>query len=191
VAVSSDATVGDALAGYFRAAGLGPDGGYGARWVRLQAGWLPIVFPNIPARVRAVRYHDLHHLVTGYPTTWRGECAIGAWEIASGCAWWWVAWVLNLGAMAIGVVLCPRVTFAAWCRGRRTRNLYRQEYEPLLAQPLAAVRTQLGLDERPPAPRTADRVTFALWTAAGVGLFVATGAIGATLVWLGWRVAAG
>ena len=186
--MSADVTLGDALQGYFRAEGLGPDGGYGARWVRVQAGWLPIAFPNITARVRAVRYHDLHHLLTGYPTTWRGECAISAWEIASGCAGWWVAWVLNLGALAIGVVLCPRVTFAAWCRGRRTRNLYREEYEPLLGQRLDLLREELGLDAAPARATLADRATFTLWEAVGIALFLATLAPVAAIVWVAWRV---
>jgi NADPH:quinone reductase-like Zn-dependent oxidoreductase len=32
-----------------------------------------------------VKLHDIHHVLTGYDTTWRGKAEIGAWEIASGC----------------------------------------------------------------------------------------------------------
>ena len=62
----------DARAQYFAENGFG-DGGYTATWVKVQAGPLPIYFPNTAARVRAVRLHDLHHVVTGYDTMWTGE----------------------------------------------------------------------------------------------------------------------
>jgi hypothetical protein len=40
----------------------------------------PLAFkiPNTPSRKRAVRYHDLHHTLTGYRTDFRRECEIGA-----------------------------------------------------------------------------------------------------------------
>jgi hypothetical protein len=103
-------TVREARARYFAANGFG-EGGYDARWVKLQAGPLPLYFPNTAARVAAVRFHDLHHVVTGYDTTWTGEAEIGAWEVASGCARHYVAWLLNLQAMAIGLVMHPQAVF--------------------------------------------------------------------------------
>ena len=96
-------SVREARARYFAANGF-DERGYEDRWVRLQAGPLPIVFPNTRARVRAIRAHDVHHVVTGYATTWTGEAEIGAWEIASGCADQWAAWMLNLMALPIGLV---------------------------------------------------------------------------------------
>jgi len=80
------------------------NGGYDKKWVRLKAGPISIYFPNIEARVAAVKYHDLHHIVTGYPANWVGESEIGAWEVASGCRHHWPAWILNLDAIAIGLV---------------------------------------------------------------------------------------
>jgi hypothetical protein len=71
-----------------------------ARWVKLQAGPIPLYLLNTKARVAAVRFHDIHHVVTAYNTTWTGEAEIGAWEIASGCAYHYAAWLLNLQAMA-------------------------------------------------------------------------------------------
>lgn len=69
-------TVAEARARYFAANGF-DERGYAARWVRLQAGPIPIYFPNTRARVRSVRVHDVHHVVTGYATTWTGEAEIG------------------------------------------------------------------------------------------------------------------
>lgn len=83
--------------------------GYGDRWVRFRIGSIPFVFPNSDERRRSVRLHDLHHVVTGYRTTWAGEAEIGGWEIASGCADHYAAWVFNLSAVAIGLVIAPRL----------------------------------------------------------------------------------
>ena len=45
---------------------FGDDGGYSKRWVRIELGKIALSFPNLPSRVRAVRFHDLHHVLTGY-----------------------------------------------------------------------------------------------------------------------------
>jgi hypothetical protein len=130
---------------YFDANGF-RDGGYADKWVKLKAGPITLAFPNIEARVRSVKLHDLHHVLTEYDTTWRGEAEIGAWELASGCAAHWPAWILNLGAVAIGAVLCPRITWRAFARGRRSRNLYRETFdEAMLDARVGAMRERLLL----------------------------------------------
>ncbi|MDB4928040.1 MAG: hypothetical protein JWM10_524 [Myxococcaceae bacterium] len=160
-------TLRDARRRYFDANGFG-DGGYDDAWVRFRVGPIPMAFPNAASRVRAVRFHDLHHLVTGYPTTNRGESEIGAWELASGCADHHAAWVLNLGAMSLGLLAWPASTFRAFVRGRHSRNLYREHFsDALLDRPVGEVRRSLGLDEAPTRP-----------TATDVGVFVAAGALG-------------
>ena len=50
---SDTVTIGDARAQYFAENNFG-DGGYTASWVKVQAGPIPIYFPNTAARVRAV-----------------------------------------------------------------------------------------------------------------------------------------
>ena len=118
-------TVRQARAEYFRRAGFPPDGGDNQRWVVLRVAGLPLfAFPNTATRRRSVKLHDVHHVLTGYDTSWTGEAEIGAWEIGSGCRRHWVAWLLNLGAMAIGLLIAPRRTWRAFVRGRRSGNLY-------------------------------------------------------------------
>ncbi|RIL03425.1 MAG: hypothetical protein DCC71_15305 [Proteobacteria bacterium] len=179
----------DARSVYFRDNAFGDDGGYAKKWVKLQLGPLPFAFPNSPARVRAVKYHDLHHIVTGYATDLVGEAEIGAWEIGSGCAGFVAAWILNLYAMVLGFLAgAPGAVWRAFVRGRRTRNLYRTAYDDaLLEAPLGAVRARLGLDAVPAAPPAAsagDRAAFALWSALAIALALATvAALAAPLVW--------
>jgi hypothetical protein len=106
-------TLREARARYFRESGFGEDGGYAKRWVEVQLGPIPFAFPNTQARVRAVRYHDLHHVVTGYATDVIGEAEIAAWEIASGCAGFATAWILNLYALPLGLATSAGATWRA------------------------------------------------------------------------------
>jgi hypothetical protein len=147
----------------------GPEGNYGDRWVKVSLGPVPIVFPNSAARVRAVRYHDLHHVLTGYATTTKGETEIAAWELASGCRSMVAAWVLNLLGMALGLVIDRHALFAAFVRGRHSRNLYASEdLEGLLACPLGEQRARLGLDREPPEATAGDRAAFVGYAMAAV-----------------------
>ena len=136
-----------ARADYFRFNGFGEDGGYGAKWVDFKLGPIPFPFPNTPQRVDAVRYHDLHHVMTGYQTDLLGEFEISAWELTSGCADKTAAWILNFGGYAAGLLVAPRRTLRAFVRGRHSQNLYRRRYDDaLLARTVGEMRRELGLD---------------------------------------------
>ena len=117
-------TLREARARYFRENGFEEDGGHADRWVRIKLGPVPLSFPNTRGRRVALLPHDLHHVATGYATTLVGEAEIGAWELASGCRTYYAAWVLNLGAVVIGLFLAPGRVLAAFRRGRRCTNLY-------------------------------------------------------------------
>ena len=167
-------TVREARARYFAANGF-DENGYEARWVRLQAGPIPLFILNTNARVRAVRFHDLHHVVTAYDTTWTGEAEIAAWEIASGCAHHYAAWLLNLQAMAIGLLINPEAVFRAFLRGRRSANLYRQAFsDNLLSSTVGEMRRRLYLDTAPGSPTLDDRVAFAGWVLASELVFLSS-----------------
>lgn len=104
---------------------LGPDGGVNARAVEIQMGrFFRIYFPNFPARKKCVLRHDVHHLLTGYPTTISGESQISAWELASGCRRYWAAFMINVSGLMIGMPWNIGPILRAYARGRRTGNLY-------------------------------------------------------------------
>lgn len=170
---------------YFERSGIEP--GYDARWVTLRAGGFPVlVFPNTAGRVRAVRLHDLHHVLTGYETTWTGEAEIAAWEIATGCGSFVAAWVLNLGAFVVGLVIAPRKLFRAFVRGRHSQNLYltvRQYDDALLEGTVGELRAKLGFDRDPPRATASDVAAFALWV---VGAIVYATYIPVIAIWLLW-----
>ncbi|MBX3160103.1 MAG: hypothetical protein KF773_29310 [Deltaproteobacteria bacterium] len=142
---------------------FGADGGDSLKWVTVKAFGIPFKIPNTEGRRRAVRVHDLHHVVTGYKTDLRGEAEIGAWELATGCFRRPAAFVLNLLVISFGFFLAPRRLVRAWARGRRSRNLYGVPYDDaLLAQTVEATRRGLGLHPAPPPARATDAVGFGL-----------------------------
>ena len=164
-----DLRIREARSDYFATAGFAPDGGYSDKWVKLKIGRFALAFPNTPARVRSVRLHDIHHVLTEYATTWTGEAEIGAWEIASGCGKHIPAWVLNLGAFAIGLVLAPRRTFQAFVRGLHSRNLYPGQFEErLLDCTVGELRTELAIPEQAPSASLKDWIAFLFWSATAV-----------------------
>jgi len=178
--------LGEARTVFLRTNGLPEDGGYDARFFWLGVGPLKVPLPNLPARVRAVRLHDLHHVLTGYNTSWRGETAIGAWELASGCGRYWAAWLLNFGAFAIGLFIAPRQLWAAFVRGRRSRNLYGLATDAGVTDlPLGEVRAELGLTDRISKAGAADALLFVLCGLVSLAATVLPYAVGlAVLVWL-------
>ncbi|HLL15512.1 MAG TPA: hypothetical protein VK388_10640 [Pyrinomonadaceae bacterium] len=150
-------------------------GGYEEGWVKMRAGPIPIWFPNTVARVKAVKFHDLHHVLTEYPTTWRGEAEIGVWEVATGCAAHYQAWLLNLLAFAIGLGINPRGVYRAFMRGRCTRNLYRTTFsDELLARRVGDVRRELELDKTHAPRASGDRRAFVFWSLASAATFAVT-----------------
>jgi len=136
----------EARARYWEASNL-TESGYEDRWVKLEAGPIPIWFPNSKARIRAVKLHDLHHVATGYDTSWTGEAEMSAWELAAGCGRHYPAWLLNLVSVGIGAVIAPRRTWRAWRRGRRCKSLYgaRDLDEALLDLSVDELRSRLLL----------------------------------------------
>lgn len=157
-----------ALSIYFEKNAFGPDGGYNDAWVDFKLGPIPFPFPNTKGRVRAVRYHDLHHILTGYDTNYAGELEIAGWEIGAGCKDFAAAWVLNLGGIASGLVRAPRRTFRAFVRGRHSHTFYGLPFDELITMSVAEARRRAGVDKPVPAATLADALLFAMWSALGL-----------------------
>ena len=68
-------TLREARREFFEKAGF-DESGYLDPWVKVRLGPLPIFFPNTLSRARAVRWHDLHHVLTEYDTSLIGEADV-------------------------------------------------------------------------------------------------------------------
>jgi hypothetical protein len=63
-----------------------------------------------------------------------------------GCANYYAAWLLNAGAVAMGLFLAPRRLWRAFVRDRSSTNLYRLGFdERWLDETVEALRERLGL----------------------------------------------
>jgi len=171
---------------FFERSKLGEDGGYSSRWVKVESKPFPFYFPNWPARVAAARLHDLHHIAADYATDWPGEIEIAAWEIASGCGRYSAAWILDLAAFNIALLVAPRRFFRAFARGRRApTNLYSQplaEYQ-LAQTTLGQLRDQLGLRTPIPAIEPRDIGLGLFWCAVAILLYEGPAVIAGIFLW--------
>jgi hypothetical protein len=158
-------TLEEARSLFFERSGLGDDGGYSDRWVRIEMKPFPVYFPNTASRVRSAKLHDLHHLALEYKTDWPGEVEIAGWEIASGCGRHPWAWLLNLGAFAVGMALFPRRLYRAFIRGRHSANLYREGFPEteLRNRTVGWLRCRLRADRGDREAGPSDKIAFASW----------------------------
>lgn len=153
--------------------GIPEDGGDSEAWVDFKLGPLPMPFPNTDARRRAVKLHDLHHVLTGYRMDIIGEFEISAWEIAAGCGSYAVPWLLNLMGTTAGLVSAPLRTMRAFWRGARSRSLYTTlSHDEVIDLPLEEVRRRLGIAplEQHVSPRLKDVLQLAASSVAGLAL---------------------
>lgn len=158
---------------FFTERGIPLDGGYDDAVVPIYFfGRLHIFdMPNTEGRKRAVRFHDLHHVLTGYQTDWRGEGRISAWEIATSCRDHWAAWFINPHGLLIGLLIDPVGTLRAFVRGRRSQNLYAEPWGPaLLARPVEETQTGPGPRRAGRDARPGELLSFISWLGAALSL---------------------
>ncbi|MET0393405.1 MAG: hypothetical protein ABW019_09705 [Chitinophagaceae bacterium] len=160
----------EVLPGFYKQYHLDEDGGNASPYVKMELGKrLFLYLPNSNARRRAVFKHDVHHLLTGYSSVFKGETEIAAWEIGSGCTRYPAAFILNLYGIMIGMLFSSAGVYRAFIRGRHTCNLYRDRFtdEQLLDMPLPVIRKYLLLDRPVPKAGLGDWLVFVLVLLAG------------------------
>lgn len=126
---------------------------YTARRFPIFVGKRPVYVPN-PG---FLPWHDLHHVVTGYPTGLVGEAEISAYELRTGCKSVMV-FILCVGAIVIAMMVAPRRVWRAWKNARGARNLYERKvpYEELLEMTIGDLRVSVGIPRRGYVEETAS-----------------------------------
>jgi hypothetical protein len=159
-------TPGELLSQFYLNNHLEADGGQSSSRVKVEVSRsLHFYFPNFEARRKAVIKHDIHHILTGYSaSSLAGESEISAWEIASGCKNYWVAFFIDTSGLMIGIPFNFKGVLKAFARGRRTKNLYSDllSNETALNRPVAELQKELLLDRFPmdTRPTMADVMLF-------------------------------
>jgi hypothetical protein len=168
-------TLQEELAAFYRRSGFGDVIGSRSLTVPVYTGCMLVPLPNIETRRRYLKYHDLHHLVTGYTVGRIGEGEVSAWELGTGSA---VVsptlGVMNLVALSTGLVLEPKRMWRAFRRGCTSRNLYpkalRIDVDEGRWPSVGALRHQI-LEVKPsPGPLAVRAVEFACYAAAAMAI---------------------
>jgi hypothetical protein len=180
-------TVGDALARHYAEHGLPADGGESDPWFRVRIGPLTIRLPNPPSRRRAVFFHDVNHILTGYNTVFSdGEMVIAGFEVGAGCGRFGIAWFINLVMMAFGLVLRPRAIFHAFVRGRRCSSIYHRHEDraELRTRTVADLRKALAMEGAVSSANTRDRIAFLVWSVIAWVVTLGATAAAIALIWV-------
>ena len=161
-------TANQLLPAFYKQYNLPADGGQNDSYVKVEMNdKIHFYIPNFDARRRAVLKHDVHHIITGYPSELKGEAEIAAWEIASGCSNYWAALLINSQGLLMGCAFYPLSTFKAFKKGRRTSNLYKNQFseEEFLNMKVSELKKHLKLTDYDEKQKTtiSDLFSFIGW----------------------------
>ncbi len=118
-------TTGEAIQEFYNRFDFGEEGGVNEKYAWIKFGPISLPIPNTESRRRNVHLHDVNHILTENDTTWRGESAVSAWEVASG-GWGrnYLLWFLTLWAMGLGVVFYPLSVLRSFRQGLTMNNAF-------------------------------------------------------------------
>ena len=142
-------TVREALLKHHRLYDFGPTpGGYEDKWARVGFGPFTIRFPNFKARADALRFHDIHHILTGYPPVqWRGEMELAYFEFGTGFGKFWAGRLFDSLALILAFIW-PVKAWRAFRRGCNAKQSLFRDYEyneELLDKSVGELREELGI----------------------------------------------
>ena len=111
---------------------------------------LNVRVPNPPSRKISIRFHDLHHVATGFGTDLVGEAEISAWEVRRGIRVFPGVYVkcIVFSLAFLGLFYCPRRTLRAWRLGKRSKPLITtspERYAELLEMSIGELRELYGV----------------------------------------------
>ncbi|RKR85525.1 hypothetical protein BDD43_5796 [Mucilaginibacter gracilis] len=117
-------TVREALIGFYKFNSLNLTSDFESHCVRVYIGCILAPVPNINARKKYLKFHDLHHIMSGYGIDRVGESEISAWELGSRSCRKPLISIMNLFALSTGFILKPSKVTRAFYRGCKSKNLY-------------------------------------------------------------------
>jgi hypothetical protein len=145
---------------------FGEDGGIKENWVWLKFKYFSIPMPNFEQRKSNVWKHDVLHILLGYDTSWKGETSVAGWTLGSGG---WgniiIAWLLDISAFGIGIVVFPKSTYKAFIRGRNSFNphLLGIKKEELYQSNIEQLKHEFGFNEVEFEATLKDKFLFVIW----------------------------
>lgn len=180
-------TVRQALASYFADNGFDASS-YTDKTFTLRFLGLDVVLPNPPPRQKGIRIHDLHHVVTGYATSAKGEAEAAGFELGAGLAIRYpMALFFNTTAFIMGLLRYPLRTLKAFARGVATRiSIYHlvrpgdlHQYERVLNFTVVGLKQHLSVLDHFPVvlPLLLRLPLILLYAVVGLGLYLFMGPV--------------
>ena len=122
---------------------------YDARTVSPTFWGVTFTLPNLASRRLAIRFHDLHHVMTGYGTDPAGEFEVSVWEVRHGIGVFgmYVRLIITGGALG-GFLVYPRRAWRAWKLAKGGPKLPQPAlalYESLLDLSVGELRDRYGV----------------------------------------------
>ena len=172
-------TVGQSIQEFYDRHDFDEDGGINEKYAWIKFGFFSIPIPNAESRRKNVHLHDISHIVTGHDTTWKGESAVSAWEVASG-GWnnFYIPWLLTLWAMGLGVVFYTRTTLKSFKKGLTMSNALTSGLTKNEIYKLSVTDLQRLLSNKPKSTKNPY-----LWMFIGFLVFIFPFVIGLVTVW--------
>ena len=166
-------TLNDELAAFYQQSGFGDEIGKRSLTVPVYTGCLLVPLPNIETRRRFLKYHDLHHLITGYGVGRIGEGEVSAWELGSGSMRISpLLGTMNLIALSTGLLLAPKRMWAAYLCGCNSDNLYpaatRIRIDNEQWESLSELRQAMLNDTKPDRRSMLDSLAFPVYACAAL-----------------------
>ena len=121
-----ECTLNQAIDLFYQKNGFGPIvGDREPLTVGVYTGCLIVPMPNIGVRHKYLKYHDIHHILTGYTVGRIGEGEVSAWELGTGSMFSHpILGIMNLIALSTGFFLAPRRMLQAYKLGLKSSNNY-------------------------------------------------------------------
>jgi hypothetical protein len=172
-------TIEQAISEFYQRHDFGEDGGASEKYAWIKFGFFSIPIPNAETRKNNVYLHDIHHIVTGNDTTWRGESAVSAWEIASG-GWknLYIPWLLTLWAMGLGVLFYPSNVLKSFRQGLTMNNALTCGLSKQAINKLSVLDLRHYLNNKPKSNKNPY-----LWMLFGFLIFLAPFVLGLVFIW--------
>lgn len=172
-------STGKAIQDFYDRHDFGEDGGINEKYAWIKFGFFSIPIPNIESRRNNVYLHDVSHIVTGYDTTWKGESAVSAWEIASG-GWknLYFPWLLTLWAMGLGVLFYPSNVLRSFKLGLTMNNALTCGLSKTEIYKLSVSDLRIFLSNKPKSNKNPH-----LWMIFSFLIFLLPFAIGISIIW--------
>lgn len=127
---------------------------------------------NFAWRRKALPIHDLHHVVTTYPCTMRGEMQVATWEFAAGRFKNIFANLFCLPLVAVGVCIIPHKTFSAFRLGKKSHSLFDQMLVKDMAKLTVGELRSLTKTDRPTGSVWSDFIKFAVLASLSAALIL-------------------